>query len=350
MTTEQLRLHPLCAAFPKMAGDEFADLVTSVKAHGQREPIVTLDGYILDGQNRALACQHVGVEPITIEYDGEVSEAALRSFVIDRNLTRRQLEPGQRAMIAAELADWRLGANQHAAEGELINSPTSLAEAARQMKVGRDTVVRARRLKASGEAKLVEEVRQGRKTLNAALNEAAARQAPPRPSPAPLARPAPAPAPQLDRVAELSKEVLALRAENEKLRAQLHKATSDMDKQVQQRVDAYIKGNLDADARKALKVARNVRHTVYPLTQGELADLFKVFHPDTAGQVAVQTRGLNILLSKRTLLVAPDMPVGAVRELKPPPLPDDLDAVFAAAEAKRKADAQLRKDAKRAGQ
>jgi hypothetical protein len=350
MSSESIPLHPLCAAFPRMAGDEFADLVTSIKQNGQREPVVVLNGAVLDGQNRVLACQHVGVEPSTIEYDGDVSEAALRAFVCDRNLTRRHLEAGQRAMIAADLASWRLGENQHTAEGELANSPTSLAEAARLMNVGRDTAVRAKRLKAVGDQELVDAVREGRKTLNAALNEAA-----PKPA-APVEPRAAKPAPteprlepsvqsESDRVAELSKQVLDLRKENERLLAKLVKATTDVEAQVKKRVDAYIAENLDADARKALKAAKSIRHTAYPLTHSEFRLLQQGLHPDTAAQKSVLA--LDLLGKRKPLLVSPELPVGATPRLPTPPMPDNLEAAFAAAEAKRKEDARLRKDAKR---
>jgi hypothetical protein len=163
--------------------------------------------------------------------------------------------------------------------------------------------------------------------------------------PAPAPTPA-APSPEAERVAELSKQVLDLRKENERLLGELTKARTDVEAQVKKRVDAYIAENLDADARKALKAAKSIRHTAYPLTLSEFRLLQKGLHPDNAAQYHVEA--LVMLESKQGILVKPELPIGATLRLPTPPLPDNLEAAFAAAEAQRKEDARLRRDARRA--
>jgi ParB-like chromosome segregation protein Spo0J len=66
-----IEFHPIADVFPLMEGEEFAELVQSIKENGQRDAIVTFNELILDGRNRYRACQEAGVEPIVEEYGGD---------------------------------------------------------------------------------------------------------------------------------------------------------------------------------------------------------------------------------------------------------------------------------------
>ena len=77
-------------------------LKTSI-ANGLRDPILLdPDGSILDGRNRFLCCKLTGVEPRYETWNGEGSRLAL---IVSRNLHRRHLDVGQRAMIGARIFD-----------------------------------------------------------------------------------------------------------------------------------------------------------------------------------------------------------------------------------------------------
>ena len=69
----ELDFHPAAALFPFMEvdGPEFGELVADVLEHGLLQPIVLHDGRILDGRNRYRACQHAGIEPRFVEWNGE---------------------------------------------------------------------------------------------------------------------------------------------------------------------------------------------------------------------------------------------------------------------------------------
>ena len=95
--------HPLCEVFPQMPDDELQSLAANIKTHGLMHPIILLDGKVLDGRHRFLACQIAGVEPRFEQFQGSDPVA----FVWGENLARRHLSSGQRAAIAVELEDFK---------------------------------------------------------------------------------------------------------------------------------------------------------------------------------------------------------------------------------------------------
>ena len=99
-----LKLHPLCAAWPEMTAEQFADLKADIAKRGVYDPVIVLDGMILDGQNRWRAARELGIPaPMTREYTGE-SPAA---FVIGKNARRRHMPKAEVARAVARCLDWR---------------------------------------------------------------------------------------------------------------------------------------------------------------------------------------------------------------------------------------------------
>lgn len=80
--------HPLCSAFPLMIGDEFAELVADIKQHGQRDPVTLYRGEILDGRNRCLACQQLGIGVRAIEREIDDPVACSPATPFERTKTR----------------------------------------------------------------------------------------------------------------------------------------------------------------------------------------------------------------------------------------------------------------------
>lgn len=92
-------LHPACKIFPALGEAELKELAEDIAVNGLLNPIVLLDGKLLDGRNRFAACKLAGVEPRFIEFSGDDPIA----WVVSQNLVRRHLTASQRAVVALDL-------------------------------------------------------------------------------------------------------------------------------------------------------------------------------------------------------------------------------------------------------
>jgi len=97
-----MKFHRFANAFPLLSGDDLDRLAADISEHGQREPIRTYEGEILDGRNRYRACQIAGIDPWIEPSAATEDEDALRESV-SANLHRRHLTASQRAMVGAAL-------------------------------------------------------------------------------------------------------------------------------------------------------------------------------------------------------------------------------------------------------
>ena len=94
--------HPICLLIPSADEDELQDLTDDVRAHGLIDPIVLFEGMILDGRNRAAACERAGVAPRYVQFGGGREDALI--LVVSHNLKRRHLSKQAiaDALVAAE--------------------------------------------------------------------------------------------------------------------------------------------------------------------------------------------------------------------------------------------------------
>jgi hypothetical protein len=145
--------HPLADLFPMMGDEEFSRFATDIASHGQREAIVLLDGKILDGRNRFKACRKWGMVAETCEFNGDDP----LGFVLSKNLHRRHLTESQRAMVAAQLATFKVGQNQY------TSSPADLpvCRAAALVNVSDRSVRSAKAIIDAGDLELIQAVRNG---------------------------------------------------------------------------------------------------------------------------------------------------------------------------------------------
>ena len=155
-------LHPAAEIFPAMDEAAFAALVADIAAHGQREPILILDGRVIDGRHRQRACQQLGIEPLVRQVSADDGDPF--GLVVSLNLHRRHLSEGQRAIIAARLATLPHGRPDANAQICAFTQD----EAAQHLKVSRRTVQHARAVLDHGIDELQAAVKGGEISVSAA--------------------------------------------------------------------------------------------------------------------------------------------------------------------------------------
>jgi ParB-like chromosome segregation protein Spo0J len=165
-------VHPLAALLPLLDDNspEFAALVASIREHGLIEPIMLLDGEILDGRNRWRACLKAGVQPRFVEY-GDANDMPPLNYVLACNVHRRHLTEGQRTMIALDLVTTKHGGDRRSekiksAIADLSGDPDiSRADAAYMMGVSIAALDRATFVRSRAVPEVIAKVKAGRMTL-----------------------------------------------------------------------------------------------------------------------------------------------------------------------------------------
>lgn len=173
--------HEYANLFPMLQGEALDGLREDIRAHGVREPVVFLDGSILDGRNRYMCARDLGIEYPRVEFAGSDPLA----FVISHNLHRRHLTESQRASIAARVANMPRGHRsdlEPSANWREVSEPrlslseqetprpplTSIADAARLLNVGERSVERARKVHETAPPEIVQAVDDGRVSVSLA--------------------------------------------------------------------------------------------------------------------------------------------------------------------------------------
>lgn len=149
MTTTELKRHPLSEFWPDMRRDDLVELIEDVRANGVIEPIVMLDGKILDGWHRYLASQEAGRECPAVEYEGDDPAA----YVVSRNKMRRWASRKDLVKAVLQCVGWRKAGRQAKAEAKpeatgeepAPAKEMTLSEVAKDVGVSVPTVSRARR-------------------------------------------------------------------------------------------------------------------------------------------------------------------------------------------------------------
>lgn len=159
-----MKQHPLSAAFPAMSDADFEALVDDIKANGQKEAVIVLDGMVLDGWHRFMACRRAKVECVTSKHDGSDPLA----FVLSRNLHRRHLTAGQRAAAIVAATNWR--PRGQGGKSAAAADPPTAKQLAEMADVSPRTIEHA---KAAERAGLGDAVRDGTLSAEAAARVAA---------------------------------------------------------------------------------------------------------------------------------------------------------------------------------
>lgn len=98
-----MEFHAAATLFPMMENTAIKELAEDIAKNGQIEPILTVNGKIIDGRNRFEACKLAGVEPVFEEYLGDTSDEGLLKLSLSLNMKRRHLDASQKAMLAVTI-------------------------------------------------------------------------------------------------------------------------------------------------------------------------------------------------------------------------------------------------------
>ena len=153
--------HPLADIFPWLEGAANDALREDIRQNGVREPIVFLDGAILDGRNRYQCARDLGIEYPRREFGDDPADGTdPLAFVVSLNLTRRHLTESQRASVAAKLANLGHGGDRKSDQGANLplepEAPAvTVAAAAEMLNVSERSVKSARKVQEQGAPELV---------------------------------------------------------------------------------------------------------------------------------------------------------------------------------------------------
>ena len=185
-----LPVHPVADLFPMLAdqvrkenGTQEAlvlpELANSILEDGLQVPIVLFNDEILDGRNRRSACflvaEALGVLPESYQvqvqdFIGTPQEAD--NYVLDLNVHRRDLSPGQRAFVAVgywELRSPGQGARTDLGPSSNLEKVDTAEDLSQLFGVSRGYIVNARRI--------FREIEDGRKQADRAAQEAESQRA-----------------------------------------------------------------------------------------------------------------------------------------------------------------------------
>ena len=100
---KDIDIHPVALILPPMSDEEFKEFKEDLTGNGLLEPIVIFEDMVLDGRNRYNACKELGIDIYAVKWQGGMDPV---EYVVSKNIHRRHLTPGQRALSAAKAIDY----------------------------------------------------------------------------------------------------------------------------------------------------------------------------------------------------------------------------------------------------
>ena len=180
MTHKEFQIHPLCELIPAIDGATLTELAEDIKRVGLNDPIIIFEGKILDGRSRYEACKIADVAPRFVNFTSvcqtvckvksqKEKDAIALDWVVSHNVTRRHLNPSQRAMLGAKLANLGVGQSKADAEAKGLPVVTRTAIAA-QLGVNPALISQAKTVAREAPEK-VADIEAGKTTVTAIANE-----------------------------------------------------------------------------------------------------------------------------------------------------------------------------------
>ncbi len=169
---------------PPLSDEELSGLTENILKEGCRDPIVTWNGFIIDGHHRYAVCTHHNIYFKTVEVEGLKDDLDVEEWMIKNQIAKRNLTTIQKAEMALKLEDverrkakerkisnLKVGAKspvrQDLAERE--QNGKALEKAAKQCGVSYETVRRAKKVLEEAPETLKQEVLNSKVSIDKAF-------------------------------------------------------------------------------------------------------------------------------------------------------------------------------------
>ena len=165
---------------PALSVEEYAQLEANILEEGIREPIITWNGYIIDGHNRFSIAQRFDLEYKTTSKHF-ANEESVKEWMILNQFGRRNLSNYQRSVLALELEEVF---SKKAKEKELERKTTFAKSQKSSMQtlntnkelsnisgIGQQTIARVKKIQAKAPEEVKAKLATGEVSINAAYKE-----------------------------------------------------------------------------------------------------------------------------------------------------------------------------------
>jgi len=160
---------------------EYAALERSLRLEGCRDALVLWNDILIDGHNRYAICRKLDIPFKTVQNTTFTSIEDVQLWVIENNLARRSVSDFQRGVLALRKKDivaarsaQRAGEPDKAGEDAAPDGPpwSTREDVAKAARVSSNTISQIERIQRAATPQLVEAIRAGTISINAAANVA----------------------------------------------------------------------------------------------------------------------------------------------------------------------------------
>ena len=164
---------------PALSVEEYAQLEANILEEGIREPIITWNGFIIDGHNRFSIAQRFDLEyKTTSKYFS--SEESVKEWMILNQFGRRNLSNYQRSVLALELEEVfskkakekeRIRKTRSQKSDESLEKVSTKKELSKVASVSHDTISKVKKIQEKAPEEVKAKLATGEVSINAAYKE-----------------------------------------------------------------------------------------------------------------------------------------------------------------------------------
>ena len=164
---------------PALSVEEYAQLEANILEEGIREPIITWNGFIIDGHNRFSIAQRFDLEyKTTSKYFS--SEESVKEWMILNQFGRRNLSNYQRSVLALELEEVfskkakekeRIRKTTSQKSDESLEKVSTKKELSKVASVSHDTISKVKKIQEKAPEEVKAKLATGEVSINAAYKE-----------------------------------------------------------------------------------------------------------------------------------------------------------------------------------